>query len=402
MPLQLQLIEGEQVPIWKNQGLTDTVNAIRMGIEFDKDQRRTAYHMYRENPGESMFFPSSAMQFVRIPATEVRHIFKPLRVGQLRGQPKLTPVLALIYDLEKYTDAELLRKQVSAMFAGFIQRPTPDGQILPPAPPSAGSSGHEQSVDPASFGDPGPGIDIARMEPGTLQVLFPGEEISFPTVPDSPDFATFVSVQLHKFAAGIGMTYEQCSTDLRGVSFSSIRAGLNEFQRACEQYQYLVMVQQGCEPIKNRWLKEAVLCGAIELPDDYFDDPSPYEECVWVPPGWQYVNPLQEIQAKQLSVRGGFTSRTGEVRQTGLDPDVVDAQQATERARAASLGIIYDSDPNKVLIGRETQPETPTNAKPNRESEEERDVDDPEGASSVAPFAHGLGVRRVSRPRRVQ
>lgn len=389
IPLQLQLIEGEQVPIWKNQ-ISPTA-PIRMGIEFDRDQRKTAYWMYRENPGETTFWPSDAIQFVRVPASEIIHTFKPLRIGQLRGQPRLTPVLALIYDLEKYTDAELLRKQVSAMFAGFITRPTPDGAFFPPAPGQSAASGTEQPLD-SSSADPGVGIAVAQMEPGTMQELLPGEGITFPQVPDSPDFADFIAVQLHKFAAGLGMTYEQVSTDLRGVSYSSIRAGLIEFRRSCEQFQYHVMVQQWCEPIKNRWLREAVLCGAVSLPSDYFSDPSPYEDCVWVPPGWEWVDPLKESQASQLEVRAGFTSRTVVVRKKGHDPDTIDAQQASERARASKLGLIYDSDPNKVLIGKETVPTSPEEAKPTDESDEEDNT----------AFAHSLTKAKSQRKRRVK
>jgi lambda family phage portal protein len=163
------------------------------------------------------------------------------------------------------------------------------------------------------------------------------------------------------------MTYEQLTGDLKGVTYSSIRAGLLEFRRACEQIQFNVFVHLGCRPTMKRWLKEAVMIGALDLPG-YFKDPSQYENVIWVPPGWQWVDPQKEMAAAQQAVRSGFTSRTMVVRETGQDPEEIDAQQAEERARAAELGITYDSDPNKVLIGRETQPDVPGTAKPTEET----------------------------------
>ncbi len=372
VPLQLQLIEGEQVPVWRNvlPGANGG-NMVRAGIEFDGEYRRVAYHMYREHPGETMFFALDALSWISVPASEIRHVFKPLRVGQLRGQPHLTAVLALLYELDQYSDAELVRKKVSAMFAGFIKKAAPEVDVMPPAPSYATAPGTQDPINPAYTPQQDPGTDVAKLEPGTLQQLLEGEDIVFPDVPDSGDFSNFVSAQLHKFAAGVGMTYEQVTMDLRGVNYSSIRAGLLEFRRACEQLQFHVIVHQACEPIKNRWLREAVLCGAVDLPSDYFEDPTPYEECIWVPPGWQWIDPLKENQAAQADVRAGFTSRSRVVRERGEDPSVIDAEQAEERARAARLGITYDSDPNKVLIGRETQPETPTTAKPTPGAEEE-------------------------------
>jgi lambda family phage portal protein len=184
----------------------------------------------------------------------------------------------------------------------------------------------------------------------------PGESITFPAVPESGDFSAFMNQQCHLFAVGCGLTYEQLTGDLRGVTYSSIRAGLLEFRRSCEQFQNNIIIHQFCEPVMHEWLKEGVLSGDIELPNDYYQDPTSYEECVWVGNGWAWVDPSKEIAAYQMGVRSGFTSRTMVVRETEYDPEVIDNQQADERKRASELGLTYDSDPNKVLIGRESQP----------------------------------------------
>jgi lambda family phage portal protein len=358
---------------------------VRCGIEFDEDQRRVAYHFYKEHPGETMFYPLDAIQFMEVPADDVSHVYKPLRVGQLRGEPMMTRVLTLLYELDQYTDAELLRKKVAAMFAGFITKPVPEDQILPPAPFIPNPQNVEQPLNPVFSPQQDVGTDISKLEPGTLQDLYPGEGITFPQVPDSPDFVGFLNVQLHKFAAGCNMTYEQLTGDLKGVTYSSIRAGLLEFRRACEQIQYNVFVQLGCRRTMKRWLKEGVLVGALDLPG-YFQNPSQYENVIWVPPGWEWVDPLKEVQAAQSSVRNGFTSRTIVVRENGHDPEEIDAQQAEERLRSQKLGITYDSDPNKVLIGRETQPDAPGTAKPTEETKIESEDESPQAEAFGVPL----------------
>ncbi|MFW4864107.1 phage portal protein, partial [Pseudomonas aeruginosa] len=66
-------------------------------------------------------------QLNRIPADQVLHIFEPLEGGQLRGVPRLSPVLLRLKSLDNYDDAVLFRQEVSNLFAGFITRPRQDG-----------------------------------------------------------------------------------------------------------------------------------------------------------------------------------------------------------------------------------------------------------------------------------
>jgi lambda family phage portal protein len=369
IPLQLQLLECEQLPIWRNIPRLANGHAVRSGIEFNAQQQRVAYHFYREHPGEAMYY-QDAYVIVTIPANEIRHIYKFIRAGQLRGEPRMTSVLALLYELEQYTDAALVKKKIAAMFAGFITKPVPEAQILPPDPgPQPGSVAPQPPF-------PDPGTATAKMEAGTMQDLLPGENVVFPNMPTEADFEAFMRTELHKFAAGVGLTYEQITTDLRGVNYSSIRAGLLEFRRACEQFQYAVLVQQGCQPIMKHWMDEAVLAGKLKLPG-YFEDPYPYQQVAWVPPGWEWVDPLKEAQAAQMDVRNGFTSRSMVVRARGLDPNQVDQQSSQERKRANDLGVIYDSDPNQTFLHSETLPDTQTIPKPATDDEEEEPTQPP-------------------------
>ncbi len=124
VPLQLQLIEPEHLPLNLNIDL-DSGNVVRSGIEFDGVGRRVAYHLYRSHPEDGRLAPMSGqggLETVRIDASEIIHLYKVLRPGQIRGEPWLSRALVKLNELDQYDDAELVRKKTAAMFAGFVTR----------------------------------------------------------------------------------------------------------------------------------------------------------------------------------------------------------------------------------------------------------------------------------------
>jgi len=322
VPLQLQLLEAEHLPTNENRRL-ENGNYIRAGIEFSRIGKRVAYHLYREHPGDTLH-PLASTELVRVPAEFVLHLFRPIRPGQLRGQPWLTQVLVKLHELDQYDDAELVRKKTAAMFAGFVTKNAPEDQIL--------GEGQPDST----------GAALAGLEPGTLQVLLPGEDVKFSTPADvGASYETFMRVQLRSIAAGMGITYEQLTGDLTGVNYSSIRAGLLEFRRRCEQFQHQVLAFQMCMPIWRRWIDAAILSGALPKTGDV----SLYYDVKWIPPGFAWVDPLKDIRAQIMAVRAGFKSRAEVVSEQGYDADAIDREVAADNNRADALGLSYDSDP---------------------------------------------------------
>lgn len=93
--------------------------------------------------------------------------------------------------------------------------------------------------------------------------------------------------------------------DLRNVDDRVIRVVLNEFRRRIEQRQFGVFVHQMCRPVRAAWLDMAVLAGAIALPD-YPRQRRAYLRTRWVPQGWSYLHPVQDVQARRMEVRAGF------------------------------------------------------------------------------------------------
>lgn len=319
-PLVINLMDREQVPtdLHREIGLGAR---IRAGIEFDAAGKRVAYHCYRHRPGDAL--SPMALDTVRVPAVDMVHLFQALAPGQLRGITWLAPILLRLHELDQYEDAALVKAKVAALFTGFIR--DPDGTV-------AGLN-NGSAVN---------GVLQVGMEPGSLIPLQPGADIQFSDPADPGDYGAYVKNHIRAIASGLGLPYELVSGDLEGVTYSSIRAGLVEFRRRIEQLQHTVLVFQFCRPMWERFVRMAVLSGALPA-RDFERDPAPYLAAEWLPPKWDWVDPLKDARAEIEQIRAGLKSRSQSIAERGYDVEEVDSAIATDRAREARLGLTFDS-----------------------------------------------------------
>ena len=327
VPFQLQVIEADHLIVDRKENLN--AHTIEMGVEINQKGKRVAYHLHRNHPGERQL---SVLESVRIPASDILHIYRVQRPGQIRGIPWLTNVLIRLHDLDQYEDAETVRKKTAAMFAAFVTSPPDD---------TSSQIGSNEGVDRK-------GVPVSGIEPGAVHYLNAGESVQFSQPADvGNSYEVWLKQQLRSIAAGIGVTYEQLTGDLRGVNYSSIRAGLLEFRRRVEALQHQLMVVQFCQPVAEQWLDYAVASGAINIPD-YNQNRANYLSIEWRPPAWDWVDPLKDVTANQLSVRCGFKSRAQIVADLGEDIETIDHQLNEDHQRTESLGLKLDSDPTQT------------------------------------------------------
>ena len=339
VPLQIQLLEAEHVPLTFNTTLPSG-NLVRGGIEFDRLGRRVAYHLTRAHPGDPVMWPRDH-DLLRVPADRIAHLYRPLRPGQIRGEPWLARALVKLDELDQYDDAALVKAKVAALFTGFVVSPDPEDAVM---------SGDEPDED---------GVAEASLEPGTMQRLSPGQDVRFAEPADAgSSYEGFFRNQLRAVATAAGVTYEQLSGDLTQVNYSSIRAGLLEFRRRCETIQHAVVVHQLCRPVWREWMRTAVLTGTLEAPG-CASDPATHLVAKWIPQGWQWVDPEKEFKAVVLAIRAGLMSRS----------------EAADNARADALGLVLDSDPRKVARTGAAQPDAESGAERERDEQIEREPD---------------------------
>lgn len=307
--LALRVIAAEQVDRSLHRDLGDG-RRIVAGVEMDGEGRRVAYHILPDSPD----LPFAVLLTPRrVPAEDVIHVFRPTYAGQVRGVSWLAPVLTVLAELDKAMDAQVIRQQIAAALTGFI---------------------HDQEGGTGGFeGTPRDGVLDGGLEPGTIKVLGPGQDIRFSTPASiGEDAISFLRLVHRIVASGIGCTYEQISGDYGATNYSSSRASLIEFRRKIEAVQHHVLVRQLCRPVWRRWLALEALSGRIAA-DGLARDPDAFLAAKWITPGWAWVDPSKEIDAEIKAIDAGLKSRREVVAGRGYDIAQLDREIAEDAAR---------------------------------------------------------------------
>lgn len=342
--LRLQLLPAEMLdPAYTLPSFGTAGGDIRQGIEFDAAGHRAAYHFWKQNPGDATQVTSGERE--RIPAADVLHILDGAEAGQLRGLPRLTPAIVKLWLLDVYDDAELERKKTAALFAGFVKRPgVDDGDIIGKAAQATSESG--SSI---------PGVGTTALEPGTMQFLAEGEDVSFSEPADvGGSYEAFQYRTLLQACAGMGLPYAPVTGDVLRANYSNMRAAMVEFRRRLSRVQHGIVIFQLCRPVWRWWIEVEQLAGRLTLPG-YALDRRPWLDVNWIPPRNEWVDPYKDRQAELLAVRAGASSLFKMIEAEGFDPE----EHLEEIARANALvdvfGLVLDSDPRKVSRAGLTQ-----------------------------------------------
>lgn len=327
VPLQYQVIEADMVPLLDADTFKDLPqnHKIRSGIELDKRGRRVAYWVYKEHPGDRVGTSVSPDDLVRVAASDMAHIYEPLRPGQLRGVSMLAPILARLRNIENYDDATLTRQQLANLVVAFITRK------LPPL------TGDEEldGLTGQAFDYDAEGRPLVGLQPGLVQELDDGQDVNWSNPPEAgTNYSDYMRTQHLGTAAATGLPYEVFSGDIKDVSDRTLRVVINEFRRHAEQRQWQIIIPQFCQKTLNWFVDAAVLVGKVSLAE--VDDIRRVE---WSTHGWAHIHPVQDPQGKQLEVEAGFRSRSSVIGERGDDPDLVDEERAADKKREDDLGL---------------------------------------------------------------
>ncbi|MBF0463226.1 MAG: phage portal protein [Magnetococcales bacterium] len=324
VPLQLRVLECDHLDSTCDRELPGG-GFVQQGIEFDAFGTRVAYQIFPRHPGSTR--PGMNLKSIRVPASDVLHLYDRLRPGQNRGVTWFAPALLRMRDMDDYDVSELVRKKMEACFVGFVTNAEP--------PPDTGGDDEEQ------------GKKIEDLVPGMLEYLPPGRDVRFAQPAPTSGYAEYAQLHNHAVAAGLGLTYELLTGDLSRVNYSSIRAGLIEFRRRVDATQRHVLIPQLCQPIWNRFLatvQAAGLFGNIPI------------RLQWTPPRFEAVDPQKDIMAEILSVRAGLMSPQTAISRQGYDPDVVMAEFNEMYQIWDLYKIIVDIDARKTTRNGQLKP----------------------------------------------
>lgn len=310
--LRLSVLPADQVDPSITRDLGEGARIVA-GVEFDASEQVVAYHVLPDAPGTPFAHYSNTL---RIPASQMLHIFDAIFPGQVRGITWLAPVLLKLADYDAASDAMLMNLRTQSLFAGFIT--DTDGGAA-----GFGGTQHE-------------GVANVSLEPGAMRILPPGSDVKFAQPSGGlSQQVDFIKAQLHEIAAGLGLLYEQLSGDLSEANYSSARFGLLEHRRRAEMLQRILIEGQLLRPLWRRWIDWKALVGDISLEDAASPD---YRAVRFVPPGWQWVDPLKEVNAEIRAIEGGLKSRAEVVAGRGRDLDEMNEEIAADLRVACQKG----------------------------------------------------------------
>lgn len=318
----IEFIESDQVDETKNEKLANG-NEIRMGVELNKFKKPVAYHFLSYHPGDYDFTTMSvSKKTIRIPADKVIHVFMPLRSGQTRGEPWMSPAMSGLKQLSAYIEASLVAARVGASKMGFFTSPGGDGFIA-------------DDLDGQ--------VPIMDAEPGTFHQLPTG--VDFKTFdPQNPnnEFESFHKSVLKSVASALGISYTSLSNDLEATSYSSIRQGALEerdYYRDIQQF----MIDHFVRPVFEGWLESAMEINSFGIPlrqYDRFSDSAEFRG-----KGWSWIDPLKEMNASVVGLKSGILSIQDVASQYGKDAEELMAQIQRDKNLADQFGIKYALEP---------------------------------------------------------
>ena len=323
--LAFQVLDIDRLDTALNRPAQGATQAIRMGKELNAFGRCTHYWLKTAHPGD--LYQTAGQQgssHVRVPAEDIIHGFIADRPEQVRGLPWAHAAMLTLNNQGGYREAAIIASRIGASKMGFFT--TPDGQ-----------------ADPMATGKDEAGNLVTDADPGTFSTLPEGTSFT-PFNPDYPSamFGDFMKSALHGVAAGLpGASYHSVTGDLESVSFSSIRSGTLE-----ERDTWVLLQEWFAESFLERvfaeFIKHALLFGQIKL-----DNGAPlplakldkFSAHTWQGRRWDWVNPLQDIEADVVAINNNLKSPQSVASKLGTDYEdlLIEIKQA--QAMRERMGI---------------------------------------------------------------
>lgn len=343
VPLQIQLLEADMVPLLDEDSRIGMPfgNIIRSGIELDKRGQRVAYWVYKQHPGDGVMH-SFDMDLVRVPASDMLHMFEPSRPGQLRGVSMLAPVLVRLKNIGDYEDATLERQKLANLYVASITSNLP--------PMAEGDDVDPLTGEPVEWDDAPAATPLPGVSPGMVMELEDGKKMDWSNPPEAgTTYSDYMRTSHMGTAAAAGLPYELFSGDIANISDRTLRIIVNDFRRHAEQRQWQIIIPKMCQPVMNWFVDAAVLAGLIGM-----EEANDVRRVEHSPHGWSHIHPVQDPQGKKLEVEAGFRSRSSVVGSRGDDPDYVDDERMADDLREQALQIGPYSKANQQVINTNT------------------------------------------------
>ncbi len=334
VPLALELIEADRIAVdhdtfMVRSKMGSTQNRVIRGVELTETGRPVAYWIYPEHPNSPYINRNSTP--VRVPASEILHLFRRDRIGQTRGVSWFAPVVTPVRDLGIYKENELQASAVASCFTAAIK--------------SNGSLGALNAPDGEETTDAN-GNTFEYLEPGLVVRLNKDEDV-VPINPGRPNSAAepWINLITREIGVGVGLGYEKVSRDFSRTSYSSARTSELEDRRRFKRYQRY-LISHLCQPVWDRFCEAAAIAGVEGFPSlsELLSDRRGMSPVEWQVPEWEWVDPQNDQAASEAAIKANMSTLQRECAKNGINWRENLRQRAKEKAAEKAYAVQPNDD----------------------------------------------------------
>lgn len=233
------------------------------------------------------------------------YLFDKKRPNQTRGVPYLAPVIELIKQLGRYTDAEVMAAVVTGMLTVFVKNESGNPDFGPAATIDNPESDATKQVDTT-------GLELGY---GSVVGLGDNEDISIvnPARPNTAFDPFFVAIT-GQIGMALGLPREVLLKQFL-ASYSASKAALEDawdyFSRRRKW-----LADMLCQPVYEAIITEAVARGRLSAPG-FFADPlvrKAWLGSLWTGDAQAQIDPVKEVEAAKRRVELRISTRDEERR----------------------------------------------------------------------------------------
>ena len=313
--LDLRLVESEMVATpteLMSQSITPDGSTVD-GLEFDTVGNVTAYQVLNYHPGSN--FRVNTLEFQRVPASQMVHWFRPLRPGQHRGMPEVTPALKLFAQLRRYTEAVCAAAETAADFAGFLRTNSPAAEV--------------DEVE--AFAE----MPIEKRSMVTLPDGWTFEQLK--AEQPTSTYAMFKRELIGEIGRCLGLPFNVSALDSSSYNYASGRMD-HQVYATTQRILRDDLERKMLDRLLEAWVNEATLAGYMPEGVPAFSE----WDWSWQWDGKEHVDPAKEANAAETRLRNHTTTLAAEYAKQGKQWDVELRQRAAEMNLMSELGLFIE------------------------------------------------------------
>jgi lambda family phage portal protein len=293
---------------------------IKHGVEINPVGRPVAFHVLTQDEhGKRQWQRVAADNFIYL----VPEMDDDLAV---RGDSCYSSIFGLLDAIDGYIDAVVIAARMAAVFGLVFKE---------------GNAGKKAaSLSQTAMDSQGETRAALTLENGMLRYIGRDDEVvqveAQQPLSQTPDFIRAI---MRLLGLPFDMPLELIAKDMSQVNFASARIGLLGYYRACRARQRSFSTR--ClSRVYRWWISRERKWAAAGLPNAFVTPfPETFQRHRFVSEGWDYTDPVSEVQGDILQIDAGLKTATAAAAERGRDWEEMQVEREAERAIQRMLNL---------------------------------------------------------------